>query len=70
MQLTLEVKDKEVPFLLKILRNFNFVNVKEKFSEEELDELYCISLYENTKRNKRELIPMEEVFSNIENYKE
>ena len=50
MQLTLEVKDDEVPFLLKILRNFNFVNVKEKFSEEELDELYCISLYESSKK--------------------
>lgn len=70
MQLTLEVKDNEVPFLLKILRNFNFVNVKEKFSEEELDELYCISLYENSKKNERDLIPMSEVFANIENYKD
>jgi hypothetical protein len=70
MQLTLEVKDNEVPFLLKILRNFNFVNVKEKFSEEELDELYCISLYESSKKNKRDLIPMSEVFANIENYKD
>ena len=70
MQLTLEVKDKEVPFLLKILRNFNFVNIKEQFSEEELDELYCISLYEDSKKNKRDLIPMSEVFANIENYKD
>ena len=70
MQLTLEVKDKEVPFLLKILRNFNFVNVKEQFSEEELDELYCISLYEDSKKNERNLIPMSEVFANIENYKD
>ncbi len=48
MRLTLEVLDNELPFLLKILRNFNSVNVKEKFTEEELDELYCISLYENS----------------------
>lgn len=70
MQLTLEVKDNEVPFFLKILRNFNFVNVKEKFTEEELDELYCTSLYENSQKNERDLIPMSEVFANIENYKE
>jgi hypothetical protein len=70
MQLTLEVQDNEVPFLLKILRNFNFVNVKEQFTEDELDELYCISLYENAKNKQRDLIPMAEVFENIENYKD
>lgn len=29
------------------------------------DELYCITLYEKSKKNKRDLIPMSEVFANI-----
>jgi hypothetical protein len=33
--------------------------------KDKLDELYCIALYKKSKKNKRELIPMSEVFANI-----
>jgi hypothetical protein len=33
--------------------------------KDKLDELYCIALYEKSKKNKRDLIPMSEVFLNI-----
>ncbi len=33
--------------------------------KEKLDELYCIALYEKSKKSKRNLIPMSKVFANI-----
>jgi hypothetical protein len=37
--------------------------------KDKLDELYCIALYEKSKKGKRNLIPMSEVFANISTYK-
>jgi hypothetical protein len=36
--------------------------------KEKLDELYCIALYEKSKKYKRNLIPMSKVFANISTY--
>ena len=37
--------------------------------KEKLEELYCIALYEKSKKDKRNLIPMSKVFANIPTYK-
>jgi hypothetical protein len=37
--------------------------------DDKADELYCVALYKKSKKNKRELISMSEVFANISSYR-
>jgi hypothetical protein len=62
MQLILEVEDSKAPFLLELLKNFDFVHVEKTISEEELDDLYCEKLYEESLQEvTNETIPWQEV---------
>ena len=45
MQLTLEVKDSKVPFLIELLKNFRFVKLTPPLPEDELDDLVCLAMY-------------------------
>lgn len=67
MQLTLEVKDSKVPFLIELLKNFRFVKLTPPLPEDELDDLVCLAMYgQQAMQEPQTYRPLPEAVADIE----
>jgi len=63
-QIVIDVKDNKYPFFLELLKNLNFVSIRQTDDDREMEQ--DVKLYDKAKKRKQEFILAEEAFQKIE----